>query len=109
MAAARWLTYLHGFRNSLRRIIDEVKIVGSLVAIFIFYRFDETPLKMTVCDVDLIHGLDELSDALRQRLLKYTPKRDSGIVKLLQFEVEVVLLAMAELEYCAFSWKPPVP
>ena len=66
-AAALYLSYLVGMRQSIARIkADVVAKGGSLVAAYLFMRCDETPLMMTVVDNDLLTLLpDELQAQLQ--------------------------------------------
>lgn len=112
-AAALYLSYLVGMRQSIARIkADVLAKGGSLVAAYLFMRCDETPLMMTVVDNDLLTLLpDELQAQLQlAQDAGYLPRiRDQGVAKLLQVEMTVVVLVEVGGSWKAFTYRPPCP
>eukprot|EP00959_Pyramimonas_sp_CCMP1952_P104265 2179250-Pyramimonas_sp.AAC.1 len=85
-------------RAQIHRIADEAfRAHGVLRALYVFTRFDETPLRLTVVDKNVFFGLP-------QEVVDEHEARDAGVAKLLQLEVEVRML----IECVALRAPPPV-
>jgi hypothetical protein len=109
-AASTYLLYVHCMRKALTHICDDVKSRGGLLkSFYVFVRYDETPMKMTVLDTDWLYGLE---GNLAEQLLKLLPGdalvKDAGVAKLLQTEVIVSALTKVGDTWRLFSWNPPL-
>ena len=110
-ACTLYLTYIHCMRKALQQIVEEVKQRGGrLKTFYLFFRYDETPMKMTVLDTEILYGMSEdLANMLREYLPADHLVRDAGVVKLLQTEVTVAALTQVDNTYRLFSWTPALP
>ena len=83
---------------------------GELLVAYIFFRTDETPMRMAVADVDGCLGLPPKTMAhLVGAPEMEEPAKVIGVRKLLQSEYHVALLVRTGDKLGVFSWSPMVP
>eukprot|EP00959_Pyramimonas_sp_CCMP1952_P257501 5379969-Pyramimonas_sp.AAC.1 len=109
-ASVTWVGYLHSMRCSIQAIIDNVQAKsGILQTFFVFYREDETPLKMTVSDTDSLYGLPAAIVDKVWYHFQDVADATSGVAKILQSEIIVAVTVMVSNSMKIFSWKVPCP
>ncbi|CAK0791827.1 unnamed protein product [Prorocentrum cordatum] len=87
-------------------IIDNVQAKsGILQTFFVFYREDETPLKMTVSDTDSLYGLPAAIVDKVWYHFQDVADATSGVAKILQSEIIVAVTVMVSNSMKIFSWK----
>jgi len=97
-------------RTSVGRLIKEVHDKnGRLMTLYIFHRQDETPLKMTTCDLEGLYALANEKIAHLTGKLPENTVNDAGVAKILQTEFHVCALTKVDSHYSLYSWSPPVP
>ena len=110
LAIAKWIAYLYGMRNSILRICTEVtNKQGRLKKLEVFFRCDETPLKLASITLDTMYGLPEHVVSQAMGKLTHDLEKDAGVTKLLQSEYIVCVLAKVHDILHLYSWQPPVP
>ena len=90
-------------------MVQVTSLGGKRHTLYVFFRCDETPLKMCVLDLDTLFGIpthliQELGDMFGEIC-----DRTVGVSKLLQSEITFVILVSIDSMWRMFSWCPPMP
>eukprot|EP00959_Pyramimonas_sp_CCMP1952_P307097 6427405-Pyramimonas_sp.AAC.2 len=102
-------------RDNITKLCETVVAAadGILHTLSTCWRYDETPMEMTLIGQDLLYGLpDEVLERLEQvpnDATNTVGERDTGVAKLLQSEVVVGALVRMHLTWVLFTWMPPLP
>ena len=110
-AASALVTAIHMFKRQLRWICQLFRGAdGECKTLFTFRRYDETPLKMAILNIDTcleLHNEAALNALLKENFESMS-MRDTGVAKLLVMEYQVVASFKLNNQCWAFRWKIPV-
>ena len=107
-----FVIFITAMRTTLASISAQVVALGGKAHCFyIFVKYDESPMKMTLVDADVLYGLDDELQASLAALFSdaQVKERDSGPVKLLQTQYTVAALYEVNSDFKLFTWRPPCP